>query len=55
MIQKFRFLILQDAIDASNNSDRVTSFEFYDRKNKIRVNNVKALVQGQMLNLEKIE
>ena len=33
----------------------MTSFEFYDRKNKGRVNNVKALVQGQMANLQKIE
>ena len=44
-IQKFRFLILQDAIDAHKNSDRVTSFEFYDKKNKTRVNTVKSQVQ----------
>ena len=54
-IQKFRFLILQDAIDAHKNSDRVTSFEFYDRKNKTRVNTVKGQVQAQMANLMKIE
>lgn len=47
--------MLQDAVDASNNQDRVISFEFYDLKNKRRVNLVKALVLEQMLNLKTIE
>lgn len=54
-VAKFRFLILQDAINAKNTSDRVTSFEFYDAKNKRRVNMIKELLQGQMANLKKIE
>lgn len=54
-IRKFNFLTLQDAIIARENAEQVTSFEYYDRKNKQRVTTVKDLVITQMKNLFKIE
>ena len=54
-VKKFNFLTLQNAIIAYENADMVTSFDFYDKKNSTRVNNVKNLVLNQMKNLKKIE
>mmetsp|Transcript_34574 Transcript_34574/g.42581 ORF Transcript_34574/g.42581 Transcript_34574/m.42581 type:complete len:98 (-) Transcript_34574:285-578(-) len=45
-IRKFNFLILQNAIIALENAETVTSFEFYDKKNKNRVNDVKTIVNA---------
>jgi len=36
MIKKFKFRTLQAAIIAAQNEDKVTAFEFYDKKNAER-------------------
>jgi len=43
-VRKFNFLVLEDAIIAYENKEDVTSFEFYDKKNKKRVSDVKDTV-----------
>lgn len=54
-VRKFNFLVLEDAIIAYENKEDVTSFEFYDKKNKKRVSDVKDTVSDQMANLKNIE
>ena len=43
-VKKFNFQIMQDAIIAFKNQERMQSFEFYDKKNKTRVLNVRNLI-----------
>lgn len=54
-IKLFNLIILQDAIVAHENAETVTSFEFYDKKNKKRVADVKEIVNNQFNNLKKVE
>ena len=53
--RKFKFIVLEDAVIAYANKEDVTSFDYYDKKNKKRVSDVKALVAQQTANLETIE
>lgn len=54
-VKMFHFIVMQDAIVAYDNVEQVTSFDFYDRKNKKRVGDVKELVMNQFKNLLIIE
>ena len=54
-VKKFNFLTLQNAIIAYENADMVTSFDFYDKKNSMRVNSVKNIVLDQMIHLTTIK
>ena len=38
--RKFKFLTMDNATIAKSNSNQVTSFEYYDKKNKTRVSQV---------------
>ena len=53
--RKFKFIVLEDAVIAYANKEDVTSFDYYDKKNKKRVSDVKALVAAQTANLQTIE
>ena len=43
-VKMFKFIVMQDAIVAYDNVEQVTSFDFYDKRNKTRVADVKELV-----------
>lgn len=53
-ISLFNFNILQSAIIAFLNEDIVNAFEFYDKKNRDRVSNVRDLIIRQKDNLDKV-
>ena len=54
-ISLFNFNILQSAIIAFLNEDIVNAFEFYDKKNRDRVSNVRDLIISQKDNLDKVQ
>lgn len=54
MIKKFKFRTLQAAIIAAQNEDKVTAFEFYDKKNAERTMQVSELIMNQKENLENV-
>lgn len=53
-VKKFRFQTLQSAIIAAQNEDKVIAFEFYDKKNSDRTQQVSELIMNQKENLENV-
>lgn len=54
-MKMFNFSILQSAIIAFQNEDKVSAFEFYDRLNRERVGNVRELIFSQKKNLDRVD